>query len=86
MIASRGKCIVWCVVLAALLCISCSALRAATRPGVIRVEVDETRAPQRILHTHLTIPVQAGTARALLPAMDSGRAHAATARSTTSPD
>ncbi len=60
MIVSRGKCIVWCVVLAALTLISCSALRAATRPGVIRVEVDETHAPQRILHTHLTIPVQAG--------------------------
>jgi predicted metalloprotease with PDZ domain len=44
----------------ALLLISCSALRAATRPGVIRVEVDATRAPQRILHTHLTIPVQPG--------------------------
>ena len=51
---------VWCVFLAALILVPCSAPRAGTRPGVIRVEVDETRAPQRILHTHLTIPVQPG--------------------------
>jgi predicted metalloprotease with PDZ domain len=57
---SLGKCVVWCVFLGALVLVSCSALRAATRPGVIRVEVDETRAPQRILHTHLTMPVQPG--------------------------
>ena len=44
----------------------CSAY-AATRPGVIRVEVDATQAPQRILHTHLTIPVQAGPLTLLFP-------------------
>ncbi len=46
--------------LAALVVVLCSALRASTRPGVIRVDVDETHAPQRLLHTHLTIPVQPG--------------------------
>src|SRR5580658_551762 len=51
---------VWSLAFAALFLVSCSALRANTRPGVIRVEVDETRAPQKILHTHLTIPVQPG--------------------------
>jgi predicted metalloprotease with PDZ domain len=44
----------------------CSA-NAASRPGVIRVEVDATQAPQRLLHTHLTIPVQAGPLTLLFP-------------------
>ena len=34
--------------------------RAQTPSGAIRVEVDSTRAPQKILHTHLQIPVQPG--------------------------
>jgi predicted metalloprotease with PDZ domain len=50
----------WCVFLAALFLVPGPAVSASMRPGVIRVEVDETRAPQRILHTHLTIPVQPG--------------------------
>ncbi len=33
---------------------------AQTAPGPIRVEVDETRAPQKIMHTHLQMPVQPG--------------------------
>src|SRR5580658_9418819 len=44
----------------------CSA-NAASRPGVIRVDVDATQAPQRLLHTHLTIPVQAGPLTLLFP-------------------
>jgi predicted metalloprotease with PDZ domain len=44
----------------------CSA-QAATRPGVIRVEVDATQAPQRILHTHLTMPVEPGPLTLLFP-------------------
>src|SRR5882672_7200394 len=33
---------------------------AQTPPGPIRIEVDETRAPQKILHTHLQMPVKPG--------------------------
>jgi predicted metalloprotease with PDZ domain len=60
MTASFGKRNVWWMVFAALVLVPCSAPRAATRPGVIHVDVDETRAPQKILHTHLTMPVQPG--------------------------
>jgi len=35
-------------------------LRAQSAAGPIRVDVDETRAPQKILHTHLQMPVQPG--------------------------
>jgi predicted metalloprotease with PDZ domain len=49
-----------------LLALECSAY-AATRPGVIRVEVDATEAPQHILHTHLTIPVEAGPLTLMFP-------------------
>src|SRR5579883_1077188 len=34
--------------------------QAPAPPGPIRVEVDETRAPQKILHTHLQMPVRPG--------------------------
>src|SRR3984885_5835068 len=44
----------------------CSA-NAAIRPGIIRVEVDATQAPQRLLHTHLTVPVQPGPLTLLFP-------------------
>jgi predicted metalloprotease with PDZ domain len=57
---SLYRCVLSIGCFAALCLVPCSALRATTRPGVIRVDVDETRAPQRILHTHLTIPVQPG--------------------------
>ena len=33
---------------------------SSNAPGIIHVDVDETRAPQQILHTHLTMPVQPG--------------------------
>ena len=33
---------------------------AQSPPGPIRVEVDETRAPQKLLHSHLQIPVRPG--------------------------
>ena len=33
---------------------------AQTPAGPIRIEVDETRAPQRIMHTHLQMPVKPG--------------------------
>ena len=33
---------------------------AQSPSGPIRVEVDETRAPQKIVHTHLQMPVEAG--------------------------
>ncbi len=45
----------------------CCSANAAVRPGVIRVEVDSTLAPQRILRTHLTIPVEAGPLTLLFP-------------------
>ena len=35
-------------------------LRAQTPPGPIRLEVDTTRAPQKILHAHMQMPVQPG--------------------------
>ncbi len=60
MTASFGKRTVWWLVFAALVLVPCSGTRAATRPGIIHVDVDETRAPQKILHTHLTMPVQPG--------------------------
>ncbi|HEY4708937.1 MAG TPA: hypothetical protein VIH46_02085 [Candidatus Acidoferrales bacterium] len=50
----------WCGFLAAFFLVPVAPLFASMRPGVIHVEVDETRAPQRILHTHLVIPVQPG--------------------------
>ena len=33
---------------------------AQAPPGPIRIEVDTTRAPQKILHTHLQMPVKPG--------------------------
>jgi len=48
------------------LVLACSA-HAATRPGVIRVDVDATQAPQRILHTHLAMPVEPGPLTLLFP-------------------
>lgn len=48
------------------LALACSA-NAATRPGVIRVDVDATQAPQRLLHTHLAMPVAPGPLVLLFP-------------------
>ena len=49
---------------------------AQTPPGPIRLEVDASRAPQKILHTPRANPGAAGAAGPLLPEVDSGRAHA----------
>jgi predicted metalloprotease with PDZ domain len=46
--------------------LGCSA-NAANRPGLIHVDVDVTEAPQRLLHTHLTIPVQPGPLTLMFP-------------------
>src|SRR5271170_3378315 len=35
-------------------------LRAQTPPGPIRLEVDSSQAPQKILHAHLQMPVKPG--------------------------
>jgi predicted metalloprotease with PDZ domain len=40
---------------------------AQTPPGPIRIEVDATSAPQKLLHTHLQIPVQPGPLVLLYP-------------------
>jgi len=53
--------------LAGLVLAFCCSVNAAGRPGTIRVEVDATLAPQRLLHTHLTIPVQPGPLTLLFP-------------------
>jgi predicted metalloprotease with PDZ domain len=60
MIAAHHKGMFWYVWLTVFVLTAGVARGATARPGVIRVEVDATRAPQKILHTHLTIPVQSG--------------------------
>jgi predicted metalloprotease with PDZ domain len=40
--------------------VASAGLRAQTAPGPIRLAVDASRAPQKILHSHLQIPVQPG--------------------------
>jgi predicted metalloprotease with PDZ domain len=50
----------WFTFVTVLILVSVPRLGATMRPGIIRVEIDATRAPQRILHTHLTMPVQPG--------------------------
>src|SRR5277367_3293518 len=67
MIVSHGKRAFGGLCLAALFFAPSVALAATARPGVIRVDVDATQAPQRILHTHLTIPVQSGPLTLLFP-------------------
>jgi predicted metalloprotease with PDZ domain len=47
------------IFIAALMFVGTS-VRAQTRPGPIRLEVDASHAPQKILHAHLQIPVGAG--------------------------
>src|SRR5580704_15549206 len=37
-----------------------TALRAQAAPGTIRLAVDARQAPQKILHSHMQFPVQAG--------------------------
>ena len=41
-------------------CAVAAPLQAAEPPGPIRLEVDATRAPQKILHTHMEMPVKPG--------------------------
>jgi predicted metalloprotease with PDZ domain len=41
-------------------CVVAAPLQAAEPPGPIRLEVDATRAPQKILHTHMEMPVKPG--------------------------
>ena len=41
-------------------CWAAAPLQAAEPPGPIRLEVDATRAPQKILHTHMEMPVKPG--------------------------
>ncbi|MGO9589135.1 MAG: M61 family metallopeptidase [Candidatus Acidiferrales bacterium] len=41
-------------------CAAATPLWAAEPPGPIRLEVDATRAPQKILHTHMEMPVKPG--------------------------
>lgn len=50
-------------IISSILIFSCAAaapIRAAEPPGPIRVQVDARRAPQKIIHTHLEMPVKAG--------------------------
>ena len=56
----------WVALVGLIVACGCS-VSAATRPGIIHVEVDETQAPQRILHTHLTLPVQPGPLTLMFP-------------------
>jgi predicted metalloprotease with PDZ domain len=67
MILSRWKRAFLGPCLAALLFAPNAALAATARPGVIRLQVDALHAPQRILHTHLTIPVESGPLTLLFP-------------------
>jgi predicted metalloprotease with PDZ domain len=48
------------VFLAVSVFLASSQVAAQTSAGAIRIEVDSTRAPQKILHAHLEIPVQPG--------------------------
>jgi predicted metalloprotease with PDZ domain len=54
-------------ILAVAILFSVTGLAAQTPPGPIRIDVDATRAPQKILHSHLQIPVQAGPLVLLYP-------------------
>jgi predicted metalloprotease with PDZ domain len=47
-------------VIAAMACASAPMAQAQAAPGPIKLSVDATQAPQKILHTHMEIPVQPG--------------------------
>jgi predicted metalloprotease with PDZ domain len=47
-------------VIAAMACASASMAQAQAAPGPIKLSVDATQAAQKILHTHMEIPVQPG--------------------------
>ncbi|MFY9732911.1 MAG: hypothetical protein WAK24_20060, partial [Candidatus Acidiferrales bacterium] len=48
------------IVLALAALVAPAAVGAETMPGTIRLAVDARQAPQKILHAHMQIPVQAG--------------------------
>ena len=48
------------IVLALAVLAASAAVVAETMPGTIRLAVDARQAPQKILHAHMQIPVQAG--------------------------
>jgi predicted metalloprotease with PDZ domain len=48
------------IVLALAVVFAPMSIRAEAMPGTIRLEVDARQAPQKILHAHMQIPVQAG--------------------------
>jgi predicted metalloprotease with PDZ domain len=50
----------FCMTVFAAILFSAGRTLAQTSPGPIRLEADETRAPQRILHAHLQMPVKPG--------------------------
>ena len=56
--AHRGIAAVIVLALAAL--VAPAGVGAETMPGTIRLAVDARQAPQKILHAHMQIPVQAG--------------------------
>ena len=60
MIGSLRKAAFGPALIASVILIPFARLTAQTAPGAIRIEVDVTRAPQKILHAHLQIPVQPG--------------------------
>jgi predicted metalloprotease with PDZ domain len=57
---SLQKTALWSVLIVIVILFPGKPLGAQTAPGPIRIEVDTTRAPQRIIHAHLKMPVQPG--------------------------
>lgn len=64
MIFSTRKIALISIVMASTFAFSCTSLKAQAGtqplPGAIHLDVDSTRAPQKILHAHLTIPAKPG--------------------------
>ena len=71
MIFSTRKLALISAFLAGTFALSCVALKAQAAPlslpGSIRLDVDSTRAPQKILHAHLTIPAKPGPLTLVYP-------------------
>ena len=57
---SLSKLALSAIIIAIAILISGARLSAQMAPGAIRIEVDTTRAPQKIIHAHLRMPVQPG--------------------------
>jgi len=55
-----GRRVIQLALLAAAILAAGAQVSAEAAPGPIHVDVDETRAPQKIVHTHLQMPVQPG--------------------------